>query len=230
MTGYSYEGIVSDGFLDPNPSSTVGTLSAVVRAGTFSTTVFPESGFSTTLRARWADPSLGGNTAFTTLEWNYDTALPLSDRFTLGIVGFAATDFSGIPGINGSLPPDRAFSIRQSGMFYGLEPNPVMGMGNHVAAFAVELRRKLGTISPLLGVANFSVAAVREGLPGDADFIDFLPLRWDCSLGLGAHITDHLGAVAVVSFVNDGNVPLSPQRFAFTVEVGNFTQFLEDRR
>jgi outer membrane protein assembly factor BamA len=226
---------VANGFLDPSPSMTIGTLSAVLRAGTFTTTVFPESGFSTAVRARWADVPLGGNTAFTTLEWNYTTALPLSDTFTLGVVGFAASDFSGVPGINGSLPAQRAFTVRQAGMFYGLEQNPAMGMGNHAAALAVELRMKLGTISPLLGVgfyglANFSAAAVRQGLPENADFIDFLPLRWDCSLGLGAHITDHLGVLAAFSFVNDRNASLGSQRFAFTLEVGSFAQFLEDRR
>jgi NTE family protein len=235
MTGYSYEGVVANGFLDPNQNSTVGTLSAVLRSSTLFTTVFPESGFSTTVRGRWADPTLGGNTAFTALEGNFITALPLSDKFTLGMVGFAASDFSGVPGISGKLPAEREFSIRQNGMFYGLEPNPAMGMGNHVAALALELRMKLGTISPLLGIdffglANFSMAAVRQGLPGNADFIDFLPLRWDCSLGLGAHLTDHLGIMLAFSFVNDGNVPLNPRRFAFTLEVGSFAQFLEDRR
>ena len=226
---------MANGFLDPNPNSTVGTLSAVLRAGTLSTTVFPESGFSTTIRGRRADPSLGGNTAFTALEGHFTTALPLSDRFTLGMVGFAASDFSGIPGVSGKLPVEREFSIRQTGMFYGLEPNPAMGMGNHAAALALELRMKLGSISPLLGIdffglANFSVAAVRQGLPGNVDFIDFLPLRWDSSLGLGAHITDHLGVMAAFSFVNDGNIPLNPRRFAFTLEVGSFAQFLEDGR
>jgi NTE family protein len=235
MTGYSYEGVVANGFLDAAQDSTVGTLSAVLRASTLSTAVFPESGSSTTVRVRWADRFLGGNTTFAALEGNYETALPLSHTFTLGVVGYAASDFSGIAGYTASLPAERAFTIRQPGMFYGIEPNPAMGMGNHAAALALELRMKLGTISPLLGVefyglANFSMAALRQGMPGDADFIDFLPLRWDCSLGLGAHVTDHLGVLAAFSFVSDGNSLLGPRRFAFTLEVGSFTQFLEDRR
>ena len=112
-------------------------------------------------------------------------------------------------------------------MFYGLEPRPETGVGNDVAACALELRTKIGTLSPLLGIdifglANLSMAAVRQGLPGDADFMDFLPLRWDGSLGLGARITDHTGIMALVSYVNDGNTVISAQRFAFTLEVGTF--------
>lgn len=36
--------------------------------------------------------------------------------------------------------------------------------------------------------------------------------------------------MGVLSLVNDGNTTLTPQRFAFTLEVGSFAQFLEDRR
>jgi NTE family protein len=235
MAGYSFEGVASNGFLDPSLGMTIGTLSAVLRAGSFSTTVFPESGWSTAVRARWADAALGGNTAFTALEWNYTAAVPLSDTFTLGAACYAGSDFSGIPGMNGSLPAVHALTIRQAGMFYGLEQNPSSGMGNHAAALGLELRMKLGSISPLLGVefyglANLSAAAVRQGLPGNPGFIDFLPFRWAASLGLGAHITDHLGVLAALSFVSDGNAVLGPRRLAFTMEVGSFAQFLEDRR
>jgi hypothetical protein len=108
-------------------------------------------------------------------------------------------------------------------------------VGNHVGAGALELRWKVGALSPLLGIdifalANDSVAAVRQGLPSDPGFLDFLPLRWDGSLGLGARITEHSGVMAVVSYVDDGNTTISAQRFAFTLEVGSFAQFLEDRR
>jgi NTE family protein len=235
MAGYSYESVMAYGFGSTNDNNTVGTLASAVRLDTFSTTVFPESGFSSVLRGRWADPSFGGNTSFTALEWNINAAFPLSRRFTLGVVGFAASDFSGIPGVTNAISVERSFSIRQPGMFYGLEPRPETGVGSHVAAGSLELRAKLGALSPLLGIdifglANLSAAAVRQGLPGDIDFIDFLPLRWDGSLGLGARITEHTGVMAAVSYVNDGNTTLGAQRFAFTLEVGTFTQFLEDRR
>ena len=235
MAGYSYESVLAYGFGDPSASNNVGTVATALRVDTFSTTIFPESGFSTTVRGRWADPLVGGNTAFSALELNVSTAIPLTNRVTLGVVGYAASDFSGIPGVTTSLPLERLFSIRQPGMFYGLEPRPETGVGNHVAACALELRTKIGTLSPLLGIdifglANLSMAAVRQGLPGGADFMDFLPLRWDGSLGLGARITDHTGIMALVSYVNDGNTVISAQRFAFTLEVGTFAQFLEDRR
>jgi hypothetical protein len=164
-----------------------------------------------------------------------NAAFPLSPRFTLGVVGFAASDFSGLPGYTSLIPVERSFSTRQPGMFYGLEPRPETGVGNHVAAAALELRAKLGALSPLLGIdiyalANVSAAAVRQGLPGDPGFLDFLPLRWDASLGLGARLTERTGVMAVVSYVSDGSTTLSAQRFAFTLEVGTFAQFLEDRR
>ena len=71
---------------------------------------------------------------------------------------------------------------------------------------------------------------IRKGLPGDVDFVDFFPLRWDASLGLGARITEHTGIMAALSWVNDNSTTISPQRLAFTLEVGTFAQFLEDRR
>lgn len=235
MAGYSYESVLAYGFADPSTYNTVGTVSGVLRIDTFRTSVFPESGFSTVVRGRWADPVLGGNTGFTALEWNVNAAVPLSKTITIGAVGYAATDFTGF--VNGSnpIPAERAFSIRQPGMFYGLEPQPAMGEGDNVAALALELRAKLGRLSPLLGVdifgiANVSAAVVRQGVPGDIDFINFLPVRWDASLGLGARITERLGIMAVASYVNDGNTTLSPQRFALTFEAGTFSQFLEDRR
>jgi NTE family protein len=235
MAGYSYEGVLAYGFGGAGDTNTVGTLAGALRLDTFSTTVFPENGFSTLIRARWAAPSLGGNTAFTALEGDFAAAFPLSRRFTLGVVGYAASDFSGIPGYTGAIPLERSFSIRQPGMFYGLEPRPETGVGSHLAAAALELRAKLGSLSPLIGIdifalANVSAAAVRRGLPGDPDFMDFFPLRWNASLGLGARITDHTGVMAALSYVDDGNTTLSAQRFAFTLEVGTFAQFLEDRR
>ncbi len=232
MAGYSYESVVAYGFGDPSTKNAVGTLSAVFRLDTFSTSVFPESGFSTILRGRWADRAVGGNTGFTALEWNFNTALPLSRRITLGAVGYVASDFSGFLDVNGSLPTEREFTIRQPGMFYGLEPRPQTGTGNHIGALALELRVKLGALSPLLGIdiftlANASVAAVRQDQVED---IDFLPLRWNGSLGLGARITDHTGVLIAASYVNDGNETLTPQRFALSLEFGTFAQFLEDRR
>lgn len=235
MAGYSYESVLAYGFGDPNATTTVGTIATVARVDTFSTTIFPETGFSTTVRGRWADPRMGGNTAFTALEGNLSAALPLSRGLTLGVTGYGATDFSGLPGVTTAIPAERAFSIRQPGMFYGLEPRPETGVGDNVIACALELRARIGALSPLLGIdifgiANVSVAAVRQGLPGSVDFIDYLPLRWDGSLGLGARITEHTGVMAMVSYVNDGNATISAQRFAFSLEIGTFAQFLEDRR
>jgi hypothetical protein len=36
--------------------------------------------------------------------------------------------------------------------------------------------------------------------------------------------------MAMVSYVNDGNATISAQRFAFSLEIGTFAQFLEDKR
>jgi NTE family protein len=235
MAGYSYESVMAYESLDTSLSNTVTALTGVLRADTTNTTVFPESGFSAVLRGRWADPALGGNTPFTTAELNISAAVPLSARLTLGITGYGATDFSGFLNVNGALPPERLFSVAQPGMFYGMEPLPAMGTGNHIAAGSAELRLKLGTISPIFGgdlfiLANLSAAAVRQGLPGDIDFIDFLPLRWDGSLGLGLRLGDHTGIMAAASVIDDGNAILGPQRFAFSIQIGSFAQFLEDRR
>ena len=235
MAGYSYEGVLAYESLDTTLSNTVSTISGVMRVDTMSTTVFPERGFSMVLRGRWADPALGGNTPFTAAEVNLDAAVPLARRVTLGIVGYGATDFSGFLPVNGTLPAERLFTVIQPGMFYGLEPLPAMETGNHVAAGAVELRIKLGTISPVFGgdvfaLANLSAAAVREGLPGDIDFIDFLPIRWDGSLGLGLRLFEHTGIMVAASVINDGNTTLGTQRVAVSIQVGSFAQFLEDRR
>jgi NTE family protein len=235
LVGYSWESVLAYGFGGTVDNNTVGTLGAALRLDTFRTTIFPENGISTMVRGRWADPSFGGTTAFTALEWNLAGAIPLSKRFTLGLTGYLASDFSGLPGVSTSIPAERLFSIRQPGMFYGLEPRPETGVGNHVAAGALELRYELGSLSPLLGIdiyalANLSAAAVRQGLPGDVDFVDFFPLRWDASLGLGARITEHTGVMAALSWVNDNSTTISPQRLAFTLEVGTFAQFLEDKR
>jgi NTE family protein len=235
MAGYSYESVLAYESLDTSLSNTVTALTGVLRADTMRTSVFPESGFSMVLRGRWADPALGGNTPFTTAELNLNAAVPLSRSLTLGLAGYGATDFSGFLDVNGMLPPERLFTVIQPGMFYGMEPLPAMGTGNHVIAGAVELRVKLGTISPVLGgevfgLANLSTAAVRQDLPGGPDFIDFLPLRWDGSLGLGLRIGEHTGIMAAASVIDDGNATLGPQRFAFSLQIGSFAQFLEDRR
>lgn len=235
MAGYSYEDVRAYESVDTTLANTVSALSGVLRVDTMRATVFPETGFSMVLRGRWADPVLGGNTPFTTAELSFDVALPLSKRITLGLVGYGATDFSGFLAVNGMLPPERLFTVNQPGMFYGLEPLPAMGTGNHVAAAAIELRVKLATISPVFGgdvfgLANFSAAAVRQDLPGEVDFIDFLPVRWDGSLGLGLRISEHTGIMAAAGLVDDGNATLGSPRFAFTIQIGNFAQFLEDRR
>ncbi len=235
MAGYSYESVLAYESIDTTVSNTVSAISGVLRMDTMRTTVFPETGFSMIVRGRWADPVLGGSTPFTTAELNFGAALPLSKRVTLGLVGYGATDFSGYLAVNGSLPTERLFTVIQPGMFYGMEPLPAMGTGNHVAAGAIELRVKLGTISPVFGgdlfaLANVSGAAVRQGLPGDVDFIDFFPARWDGSLGLGLRISEHIGVMTAASVISDGNVTLGSPRFAFSIQIGSFAQFLEDRR
>jgi hypothetical protein len=196
--------------------------------------VFPERGFSTIAVARWADPVLGGDGSFTSAELGGSLALPLSRKTSLGLCAFVGSDFSGFLMVNGELPPERYFSIRQQGMFYGLASRSDRALGNSVASMAIELRTRVGrlnSIPSLLGgdffmLANLSLGSARiTGEPNN----DFLPLRWNGSLGLGGRLGDHFGMLLTAGLIGDEEM-LAAVRPALSLELGTFGDFLEDRR
>jgi NTE family protein len=221
--GGASEGAIVDGVL--------GLLEARIDLDEYRTGIFPELGFSFQADLRRADPAFGGTTSYTSTDLSASCALPLGPRLSLAMSGFAGTDFSGyLPGI-GQLPSARWYSLRQPGMFYGLEARPDREIGNHAAALAIELRANLGRISALLGgdlfgIANLSVGSTRVT---DDPLTDFLPLRFNGSLGMGARITRSFGALAVVGLVSDSNA-IHPIRPALTFELGTLSRFAEDRR
>jgi outer membrane protein assembly factor BamA len=194
-------------------------------------TVFPERGFAADLRARWADPALGGNDSFFAADMRWNAAVPLSSRLSVGFAGCAATDFSGFLRGAQALPDTRLFDLGSGGMFYGLESNPAFESGHHLLGLGVELRRKMGEVSKLFGgdiftLVNLSVATACE----DADVADvLLPLRWNPSLGLGLRVSRNSGALLAGGFVADSGAFDSFQP-ALSFQLGSMKDFPEDRR
>jgi NTE family protein len=234
MAGYSLESVASIQFNDQSLVSSdprsIGQLKAAFRTDSRGGTFFPESGFSTLLLARWANPALGGEASFMSAELDLSLALPLSDRVSLGVAGFAATDFNGIlPGAETTLP-GYLFNLRRPGMFYGLEPFPVMEIGEHAVAAAVELRGKIGELSPVLGGELFTIVNLSGGMVWNQarPFIDLGQPSLCASVGIGVRITPSFGLLAAASLVWDVNpIPLRP---ALSIELGSLGDFLEDRR
>ncbi len=236
--GWTYESIIGVGVSaytssDIPDSSEVEAGSLVLELGIDNrrATAFPERGLALDARARWADPTWGGSSSFFSVDLRWNAALPLSRRLSLGLAGIAATDFSGLVSGAASLPSASLFDLRASGLFYGLEPKPALESGNHVLGLGLELRDRLGRVSPVLGgdifaLANLSVGAAREtGSPGS----DFLPLRWNPSLGLGVRIARSLGLLVAGGVVIDEN-PRAGIRPALSLRIGSQVDFPEDRR
>ena len=210
---------------------TAGTLTLAFEGDTRSASVFPSRGFQGTARFRWADPCFGGSSAFASAELRWNAAIPVSRRFSLGIAGLAATDFSGfLPGVV-PIGAVRRFDLRSGGMFYGLESRSERGTGNDVAGLGIEARAMVGRVSQLLGgdlfaLANLSAGAARvTGDPGRG----FLPLRWNASLGVGARLSSNAGLRITAGVVADGNSRW-PFRPALAVDFGSMTDLLEDLR
>jgi NTE family protein len=208
-----------------------GTLTFALEIDTRSAPVFPSRGLQGIARIRWADPAFGGGSSFTTAELRWNAAIQLSHRLSLGLAGLAATDFSGF--LPGAVPirAARLFDLRSSGMFYGLESRPERGIGNDVAGLGLEVRGMVGRISPLLGGDLFALANLSAGtarVTGDPAR-DFLPLRWDASLGFGARFSPNVGLRVTAGIVADGNSTQSI-RPALAFDFGSMTDSLEDAR
>ena len=238
--GWSYE-VLSGSCVDTSSpggegsgatvNDTAGTLTLAFEGDTRSASVFPSRGFQGTARFRWADPGFGGSSAFASAELRWNAAIPVSHRFSLGIAGLAATDFSGF--LPGAVPIGavRRFDLRSSGMFYGLESRSERGTGNDVAGLGIEARAMVGRVSQLLGGDLFALANLSAGtarVTGDPAR-GFLPLRWNASLGVGARLASNAGLRVTAGVVADGN-SRQPFRPALAVDFGSMTDLLEDLR
>ena len=201
------------------------------RVDTRQVTIFPERGFFVDALGRWADPAFGGQLSFVTAEFKLGGAVPLSKSLSLGVDSFVGTDFRGFLPAPAGLPPEQYFSLRQQGMFYGFEPRPDRGIGEHVAALSLELRARIGELNELLGGDLFAFANLSAGAAKveDDPSVDFLPLRLDATLGIGARLSATFGFLVAASAISDGN-PDASFRPALTVEIGTFSAELEDRR
>lgn len=238
--GWSYESIRSSGFSDPGDigqtptaltDSATGALSLALRLDDRPVLVFPDRGVWALARARWADPAFLGDTSFVSARIEFGAALPLAKRWTLGLALAAASDFCGFVDGASPIPADRRFSLRAPGMFYGLEPRPSRESGDHMLGAGLELRAQVGRLNPLLGgelfaIANLSVGSARVEVDTTNDF---LPLRWNPSLGLGLRLMRNLGILVAAGLVVDGN-PIAPLRPALSLELGSLSAFLEDMR
>ena len=238
--GWSFEAIRSSDFSDPAASGTgstaladtqTGSLNLALRVDDRPMLVFPDRGVWALAKARWADQAFLGDSAFVSGRLELGGAIPLSHRATLGLSLVAASDLSGLVSWASPIPADRRFSLRAPGMFYGLEPRPEKESGDHVLGGGAELRVLVGRLNPLLGgelyaLANLSVGAAR--VEGDPDN-DFLPLRWNPSLGMGARLGRDFGILVALGLVADGN-PIAPLRPCLSLEIGSLSDFLEDMR
>ncbi|MCX7027115.1 MAG: BamA/TamA family outer membrane protein [Spirochaetes bacterium] len=221
---------------DPTKSGTTlddraGTLTFALAIDTRSAPVFPSRGLQGIARIRWADPAFGGESSFTTAELRWNAAIPLLHRLSLGLAGLAATDFSGF--LPGAVPvrTARRFDLRSSGLFYGLESRSERGTGDDVAGLGFEVRGMVGRINQLLGGDLFALANLSAGtarVTGDPAR-DFLPLRWEASLGLGARFSPNVGLRVTAGIVADGNSTQSI-RPALAFDFGSMTETLEDLR
>lgn len=216
---------------DSASSGLVGSALGELKIDSLYGSAFPERGFSLDARARWADPSLGGDTAFLSVDLYSSLAIPLSSRLTLGLAARAATDFSGYASWAQALPESLLFDLRSGEMFYGLEPDPGLETGDHVAGLALEGRYRLGQLSRLFGGDLYALANVSAGaakLSSD-ETSGLLPLRWNPSIGLGARIGPNLGLRAMGGLVVDEN-PIAPLRPAFSLELGSLEGLPQERR
>ena len=193
--------------------------------------IFPERGFYANALGRWADPAFGGQLSFVTGECEAGGAVPLSDSLSLGLDAFAGTDFRAFLPSGSGLPPEHYFSLRRSGMFYGLEPQNGRDIGESAAALSLELREHIGELSDVLGGDLFLLQNLSGGIvsvEGDPT-MDFWPPRLDAALGLGARLSSDFGVLLAVSVLSDGS-PDAPIRPALSIEFGNFSSVLDRRR
>jgi len=95
----------------------------------------------------------------------------------------------------------------------------------------LELRARIGELNELLGGDLFAFANLSAGAAKveDDPSVDFLPLRLDATLGIGARLSATFGFLVAASAISDGN-PDASFRPALTVEIGTFSAELEDRR
>jgi hypothetical protein len=233
--GYSIESArgseLSDG-VSEDYNRTLGSMGGTLRYDTRPGTFFPERGFHVLARSRWIDPRFGGEDSYAFAECRAGAALPLSRRVSLGLESFSGTDFTGIIAGATAMPNERMFTLNPAGIFYGMETRPEAGTGEHVLAGALELRVFLGKILPLFEADYFALANASAGTVTVGEFsAEDLPsdLKWGGSLGIGARLSPNVGALAALSYVDDGN-PIKPRRIALTVLFGSLDVRLEDLR
>ena len=194
-------------------------------------TIFPERGFFADALGRWADPAFGGQLSFVAAECEAGGAVPLSNSLSLGLDGFAGTDFRAFLPAGSGLPPEQYFNLRRSGMFYGLEPQNGQDIGESAAALGLELREHIGELSDVFGGDLFLLQNVSGGIvsvEGDPT-MDFWPPRLAAAFGMGARLSSNFGILLAMSAVSDGSA-VSPIRPALSIEIGNFSSVFDRRR
>lgn len=193
-----------------------------------SSVVFPEHGFSLLIYGGLADPAIGSQIGYAQVEIDFEAVFSLGANLNLGVTAFAGTDFAGfIPGA-AAVDSSRYFRLARQGMFYGLNGNETQGKGDSVAGIGLELRKKIGLLNPVLGGDVFLVANASLGTADwyGESLVDFLPLRYSATFGLGLRLGDELGV-----FGGAGVVGLSGKiRPAVTLMIGSFEDKPEDRR
>jgi hypothetical protein len=228
--GGSFE-ILKDGSRNfPTPiDERLSVLRAAFRTDTRSSTVFPENGVSLLAYGSWGDPAILSQISFAQAELDFEAALPLGPRMTLGLAAFAGTDFSSfIPGAP-IADDSRYFTLARQGMFYGLNSTELQALGNTALGLGLELRRKMGQINPILGgdlflMANASIGATDQtALPST---VSFFPLRYSATIGGGVRLTGEFGVMGSVGIIGISNAI----RPALSVMIGSFEDRLEDRR
>ncbi len=222
---------VRDSSSVPPANRLLGTLRFRAVTDTRSATVFPDRGHALSAGLVLSAPSvLGSDFSFVQTEIDVEAAIPAIQGVTIGLAGFAGTDFAGL--VAGAHPVDgsRYQTLPRQGMFYGTNPTSTRVSGSSVFGAGIEIRRRSGRLNAVLGgdlylLANTSVGtAYRPGVPDDG----FLPLRWTATIGAGARLSPDLGLLAGIGLVGteaDGSV-----HPALTILFGSFEDRMEDRR
>jgi NTE family protein len=204
-------------------------LGLEVQVDTRRVTIFPERGFFVNALSRWADPAFGSQLSFVVAQCEAGGAVPLSNSLSLGLDGFAGTDFRAFLPVNSELPPERYFSLRHSSMFYGIESQSGHDIGQSAAALGLELREHIGELSEVFGGDLFLLQNVSGGIvsvEGDPT-MDFWPPRLDAALGVGARLTSNFGILIAMDAISDGNSGIRP---ALTIDIGNFLPVFDRQR
>jgi NTE family protein len=230
MGGYSLEWLKDIDVGGDTYHDRLARVQSVLRIDTRSDTAFADRGVSVFFRNGWADPVLGGESTLAMSEMDFTLDFPLSDTITLGLRGYGATDYSnmGMP----ALDPSLYFSLKRPGMFYGLEDQPVLDIGDQALASSVELRKRVGPVSRILGgdvylLGNLSAGFISTaGMNPDPTIETF---RWNASAGFGLRITKGLGLLSALSLVSDHGTD-TIDRVALSIELGAFDERIEDQR